>query len=140
MQYSLQVIVTSYLFQIIVKQFGMRIKLLTGLCLLSFCLLCPTEASENEEQAEAGADPEADVEPMFGTLDYILLAAIGAAAIWWLFIRDTEADKIPKVCIKQKARVLGAINVHLLFSSDPADQDSCRRRGGDGLPQGSCLR
>merc|ERR1719158_2231147 len=78
----------------------MRIKLLTGLCLLSFCLLCPTEASENEEQAEAGADPEADAEPMFGTLDYILLAAIGAAAIWWLFIRDTEADKIPEYEIK----------------------------------------
>merc|ERR1719158_1554278 len=78
----------------------MRIKLLTGLCLLSFCLLCPTEASEKKEQAEVGADPEADAEPMFGTLDYILLAAIGAAAIWWLFIRDTEADKIPEYEIK----------------------------------------
>ena len=75
----------------------MRIKWLTGLCLLSFCLMCSTEAAENEEQTEAEADPEADAEPMFGTLDYILLAAIGAAAVWWLFIRDTEADKIPEV-------------------------------------------
>ena len=68
------------------------------------------------QTAQAGADPEADAEPMFGTLDYILLAAIGAAAIWWLFIRDTEADKIPEVCINNKARVLGAVNIHLLFS------------------------
>ena len=65
--------------------------------LLSFCLLSSMVAAQEEEQPEAAADPEAEAEPMFGTLDYILLAAIGAAAIWWLFFRDSEGDKIPEV-------------------------------------------
>jgi len=68
--------------------------------LLSFCLLSSMVAAQEEEQPEAAADPEAEAEPMFGTLDYILLAAIGAAAIWWLFFRDSEGDKIPEYEIK----------------------------------------
>jgi len=74
------------------------VKLLTGL--LGLCFLCLSVTAENEEQPQVETDPESEAEPMFGTLDYILLAAIGAAAIWWLFIRDTEGDKIPEYEIK----------------------------------------
>ena len=73
----------------------MRSKFLAGML---FCLLASLVAAQTEEeQPEAAAEPEAEPEPMFGTLDYILLAAIGAAAIWWLFFRDSEGDKIPEV-------------------------------------------
>ena len=79
----------------------MRSKFLAGML---FCLLASLVAAQTEEELpeaaadpEEEADPEAEPEPMFGTLDYILLAAIGAAAIWWLFFRDSEGDKIPEV-------------------------------------------
>ena len=72
--------------------------------MLSICLLVATVAAQTEEteQADPAADAEAEEEPMFGTLDYILLAAIGAAAIWWLFFKDSEGDKIPEVSFHHK--------------------------------------
>ena len=49
--------------------------------------------------SEDGDSMLEDSEPMFGTLDYILLAAIGAAGIWWFFLRSKE-EKVPEYNIK----------------------------------------
>jgi len=65
------------------------------MAVMAFFIVCYATA----EQSEEGQQVE-ESEPMFGTLDYILLAAIGAAAVWWLFIRDSEGDKIPEYEIK----------------------------------------
>ena len=61
------------------------------MAVIAFFIVCYATAEQSEEEQVE------ESEPMFGTLDYILLAAIGAAAIWWLFFRDSEGDKIPEV-------------------------------------------
>ena len=81
-------------------------KLHTGAKMLCMCLLISIVAAQTEDDnPEAAADPEAEPEPMFGTLDYILLAAIGAAGIWWFFFRDSEGDKIPEVSFSPLAEL-----------------------------------
>ena len=51
-------------------------------------------------QQDSAEDTEQEEEPLLGTLDYLLLAAIGGVAIWWLFFKDAEGDKIPEYEIK----------------------------------------
>ena len=70
-------------------------------------------AQDEQEKPEETAGDEAESEPMFGTLDYILLAAILAAGIWWLFFRDSEGDKIPEVIIYSAEAVLWKLIKHL---------------------------
>jgi len=65
-------------------------------CLLIFSLLCHLVYGDEETVDEVAQDEE----PMFGTIDYLLLAAFGAAAVWWFFIREREEDKIPEYEIK----------------------------------------
>ena len=51
-------------------------------------------------QQDSVEDTEQEEEPLLGTLDYLLLAAIGGVAVWWLFFKDAEGDKIPEYEIK----------------------------------------
>jgi len=51
-------------------------------------------------QQDSAEDTEQEEEPLLGTLDYLLLAAIGGVAVWWLFFKDAEGDKIPEYEIK----------------------------------------
>ena len=64
---------------------------------MTFFIFVAVAAEEIDEQPV-----QEESEPMFGTLDYILLAIIGAAAVWWLFFKDSEGDKIPEVTLKTK--------------------------------------
>ena len=48
-------------------------------------------------ECEGEAADKAEEEPLLGMLDYILLALIAAACVWWFFLRDRESDKIPEV-------------------------------------------
>ena len=50
-----------------------------------------------ECEGEAADAAAAEEEPLLGLLDYILLALIAAACVWWFFLRDRESDKIPEV-------------------------------------------
>jgi len=55
--------------------------------------------------AVSGEDDVVEVasESMLGTLDYLLLAAIAGAAVWWFFIREGESEQIPEYEIKPMA-------------------------------------
>lgn len=50
-----------------------------------------------------GQDMEAEAEALFGTVDYVLIAAIGAAGVWWFFLRGGEEETIPEYQIKPMA-------------------------------------
>ncbi len=67
---------------------AMRDVLLTA---VAVCLLwLPAAHTDAVVEGEAGVEVEAEVkggESLFGTLDYILLAAIGGIAAWYLLIR-----------------------------------------------------
>jgi len=57
------------------------------------------KAEDEVVDVETGSESES----MLGTLDYVLLAAITGAAVWWFFIREGESDEIPEYEIKPMA-------------------------------------
>jgi len=71
-----------------------------GFCGTLVLLCLATITAAGEEASDSTETAEETEEPLFGTIDYLLLAGIGLAGIWWFFIREKEGDKIPEYEIK----------------------------------------
>ena len=70
-----------------------------------------------ECEGEAADAAAAEEEPLLGLLDYILLALIAAACVWWFFLRDRESDKIPEVNQSKSSILSDASNASFVSST-----------------------